>query len=252
MKTKNRHIMIVGGCGGMGIHIAQKLLNESTNLSLTTLPNTVCDKFKSTKNVSIIEADVTKESDDKNQFKKAIKKFGKIDHLIITVGVSHLGKLLDVGREEWDIIMNTNVWGILRTIQESVHYLKKGAKIVVIGSDVGFKPSHDIPLYSISKIALHSIITLLSQELPKFNISISGIAPYNTPPGMKRVFSKRKDKLICEPEDCNTPDWGNLPPTGRFIDVNTIANTVNFLLDSSNDYNGTIIPITGGYGMTIS
>jgi 3-oxoacyl-[acyl-carrier protein] reductase len=260
---KGKHILFVGGCGGIGGTTVEHLLKEDLKVSVTTLPEgNYTKKYRKTfrnaikdtdSEFSIIEADITIEKDIKRQISEAEKTFGSIDHLIITAGVSHLGKLLDVTREEWDLVFETNVWGTLRTIQETVPHLSEGAKIIVLGSDVGLgKPSHDIPLYSISKTALHSIITLLSQELPEKDISINGIAPYNTPPGMRNVYSKKNGELICEAEDPSTPDWGNLPPTGKFIDADTIAQTILCLLKVNSDLNGTIVPITGGYGLTIS
>jgi NAD(P)-dependent dehydrogenase (short-subunit alcohol dehydrogenase family) len=257
-----QHIVYIGGSGGMGMPTSKSLLKKGANLTITTLPNrpdiaTIDRSFQeiasqTNSKVQIIELDITKGNQIKEMLEKAEKSFGKIDKLIIAAGVSHLGSLLDVSRDEWDAIMDVNVWGILQTVQMAVPYFNKGARIVVFGSDVGFKPSHDIPLYSISKIALHTIVVLLAQELAKLGFSISGLAPYNTPPGMKWVYKKVDGKLVCGPEDCDTPDWGNLPPTGSFIDLQTIMKTVDYLLDSSHDLNGTIIPITGGYGMTVS
>ncbi len=263
IEVKGKHIHFVGGCGGIGSVSVKSLLEEGAKVSISTLPNgknieqsrKIFEKAsqKNDAEFKIIEADITVEKDITRLLKESEKAFGTIDHLVLAAGVSHLGKLLDVTRKEWDLLFDTNVWGILRTIQKAVPRLKKGAKIIVFGSDVGLgKPSHDIPLYSISKTALHSIITLLSQELPEKGISINGIAPYNTPPGMRKVYSIVDGKMICEPEDPNTPDWGNLPPTGKFIDTATIARTILYLLETNSDINGTIIPITGGYGLTVS
>jgi len=262
---KGKNILFIGGCGGIGKIASRLLLQEGVNLSITTLPDNpnidenkkffekIIQESHSLAKFQIIKTDITIPDHLTRLIKTAKETFGNIDHLVITAGVSHLGKLLDVSREEWDLVFDTNVWGVLHAIQEIAPHLEKGAKIVVIGSDVGLgKPSHDIPLYSISKVALHSIIMLLAQELPERGISICGIAPYNTPPGMRIVYRKEDDKLLCEPEDCNTPDWGNLPPTGKFIDVETLAKTIFFLLQASEDFNGTIIPITGGYGLTVS
>lgn len=261
---KNKHILFIGGCGGIGKPTAVELLTEGAKLSITTVEfnkatedakeifeNTVKDKGSG--DFHIIEADITNELDLAKQVKEAQSKFGDIDHLVIMAGVSHLGTILDVSRKEWDLIMNVNVWGVFRAIQETYRHLRKDSNIVVIGSDVGLgRPSHDIPLYSISKTALHSIILLLSQELPKFGISISGIAPYNTPPGMKYVYQQINNSLICEPEDCQTPDWGNLPPTGKFIEGTSLAKLTSFLLKTNGDFNGSIIPVTAGYGYTVS
>ncbi|MBU1132835.1 SDR family oxidoreductase [Patescibacteria group bacterium] len=261
---KDKHVLFIGGCGGIGKPTVVKLLLEGAKVSITSpvigkLTDEAKGLFENTikengfGDFHIIEADITKESDLTRQVKEAQSKFGNIDHLVIMAGVSHLGKMLDVTREEWDLIMDVNAWGVFRTIQESYKHLEKGANIVVVGSDVGLgKPSHDIPLYSVSKATLHSILQLLSQELPEYGISVSGIAPYNTPPGMKRVYQQVKERLLCEPEDCETPDWGNLPPTGKFIEGNSLAELVSFLLKTSGDFNGSIIPVTGGYGYTVS
>jgi NAD(P)-dependent dehydrogenase (short-subunit alcohol dehydrogenase family) len=264
-ELRGKHILFIGGCGGIGSVASRSLLQEGANLSITTLPDNPNNNAKrsffektvkesqSSAKFQIIETDITIDEHLRRLINTAEETLGIIDHLVITAGVSHLGKLLDVSREEWDLVFDTNVWGVLHSIQEITPHLKKGAKIVVIGSDVGLgKPSHDIPLYSISKGALHSIIMLLAQELPERGISICGIAPYNTPPGMSKVYRKKDGRLLCEAENCNTPDWGNLPPTGRFIDVETLARTIVFLLQASEDFNGTIIPITGGYGLTVS
>lgn len=261
---KGKHILFIGGCGGIGKPTVLKLLSEGANVSVTApvidqavneaiaffTDNTKDGNFGS---FHIIEADITRDADLTKQIEEANNKFGEIDHLVVMAGISHLGKMLDIERKEWDLIMDVNVWGVFRAIQKTYKHLKEGANIVVVGSDVGLgKPSHDIPLYSVSKAALHSVIQLLSQELPEYKISISGIAPYNTPPGMRRVYEQVKGKLVCKPEDCETPDWGNLPPTGRFIEGNSLAELTSFLLKSNGDFNGSIIPVTGGYGYTVS
>ena len=84
----NKNILIIGSSGQIGISIAKKLASENYNLGLHYNKNNkiLNQEFFKNKNVQYLKMNFYNKNSAINLIKKFIKKFKRIDGLIIASG----------------------------------------------------------------------------------------------------------------------------------------------------------------------
>lgn len=108
--------------------------------------------------------------------RKTIKVIEKIDVLINNAGITDIGSIRDKDIiKKTKIIMETNLYGTMRIIQEVLKKMKKGS-IINIGSKMAFYPSANRLAYSVSKGAIVSLSKQLAVELAP-DIRVNCISP---------------------------------------------------------------------------
>jgi len=75
-------------------------------------------------------------ADIKDAVSKTVERFGKLDIIFANAGIHRLNTILNLTEEEWDLIMDTNLKGLVFTLREAVPYLIEngGGAIVLMGS----------------------------------------------------------------------------------------------------------------------
>ena len=88
-----------------------------------------------------------------------MKRFGRIDSLVISMGWNRLAPFLDLEPEDWERIIATNYWSALALLKAILPVMIKQKKgnIVVIASVEGRKPTVLEPVYGALKAAQISL-----------------------------------------------------------------------------------------------
>lgn len=186
MKLKNKTIIVTGSSKGVGREICALLTNEGNNVVAVSRSRAeVVDEINEKGWEAIwVKADVSNEKDMENVFKRAIKKFRKVNGIINNAGIL-LSKPIDkTNYEEFDAIMKVNVRGVFIGCKLAKKYIKEGV-IVNAASDVGL-PHHgkkNLSAYTASKFAIIGLTEALAKEFyPK--IRVYAIAPHSIATGM--------------------------------------------------------------------
>lgn len=170
-------ILITGGSSELGKKIVEKFSNDGDIVYMATR-NT--NKLEVNRNrIRAIKLDITKDGDCKEAVAKIIKREGKLDILVNVAGHSLAGPTLDFTAEDYLSILNINVVGTFRIIQQVVPYMaeRKCGRIINITSLSGLVAFPNFGLYSSSKFALEALGLSLRYELAKNNVWITNIAP---------------------------------------------------------------------------
>jgi len=145
---KGKTVLLSGASGGIGSEIARMFDAEGSNLVLTYLADErgkkEIEELKGTLKGSYIEvpADLTKEEDVEEVFKKAEQEFKRIDTLVACAGVWSATKFVaDRTLEEWNRAFALNstadfllTRGFFRNLRK---YKEDHGSIVYIGSTAG-------------------------------------------------------------------------------------------------------------------
>jgi NAD(P)-dependent dehydrogenase (short-subunit alcohol dehydrogenase family) len=110
---------------------------------------------------------------------QAIAHFGQIDVLINDASIYYMGPIEAASLEDWQQIINTNLWGYIHTIHTLLpHFLERGeGTIVNISSIGGLDPiPYQVP-YTTSKFAVTGLTKSLRAELASKGIRVHGIYP---------------------------------------------------------------------------
>lgn len=195
-----------------------------------------------TKNIEIdiFKADLTKRTDVQNLIKFVLSKYNKIDVLINNAGISEFKLFTDVTDEDWNKIINTNLYSAFCVTQEAVKNMlnNKSGCIINISSIWGLVGSSCESIYSISKAGLDAMTKSLAKELGPSNIRVNSIAP-----GF--IDTKINSNLSAE----DIENIKNETPLQKLGTPSDIAKCLLWLVND-NFTTGQIISINGGWVIT--
>lgn len=243
---ENRVAVISGASRGIGRSIAYSLAKKGIkvianyNHSEEKALNLKEELKKEGIDIDIIQADVSKREDAEKLIKFVVSKYGKIDILINNAGISEYKLFTDETDEDWNRIINNNLYSAFVMCQEaSKEMLKnKSGCIINISSIWGMVGASLEVIYSVSKAGVDGLTKALAKELGPSNIRVNSIAPGIIDTEMNNDFTE---------EELN--DIKEKIPLEKIGKRKDIARCVNWIIDD--EYTtGQVISINGGWIIT--
>ena len=244
MKTLEGKIALVTGASkGIGAEIAKELASQGAK----TIVNYRTDKQGAESVVNSIEqeggnaiaiqADVAKQAEVKGLFTQIVEKVGKPDVIVNNAGVYTFEPVEVVTEKEFHRQFDSNVLGVILTIQEALKYFEKGSNIINVGSVASVMPTPASIVYSATKSAVDSITSTLAKELGPKGIRINAILPGPTQTEGNPVEGTEMENYIVS----NTP-------LGRIGQPKDMSSLVAFLAsDKAGWITGQKIVVSGGF-----
>ena len=127
---------------------------------------------------------------------QGIERFGQIDVLINNAGVCMSAPMSETTIEDWERIINVNLWGYIYTINALLpHFIdRQQGNIINVGSFGGKVPLPKMTAYCTSKFAITGLTETLRLELEPQGIHVSGVHPSVTNTDfMERAVFKDRD-----------------------------------------------------------
>jgi 3-oxoacyl-[acyl-carrier protein] reductase len=177
----------------------------------------------------------------KEAFLKASKEFGRIDILINNAGVTRDGLALRMKRDDWDVVIQTNLSGSFFCIQQVLPAMvrERWGRIVNITSVVGESGNAGQANYAASKAGLIGLTKSLAQELASRNITVNAVAPGFVETDMTGSLSDELKAKITE-----------RVPLKRIARPEEVAAAVKFLASDDAAYiTGHVLDVNGGMFM---
>ena len=238
--------IVTGASRGIGREIAKSLAKQ--NIKVIANYNNSEEKANELKKeleaegiiIDIVKADVSKREEIKNLVQYALENYGKIDILINNAGISEYKLFTDETDEDWNKVINTNLYSAFATSQEVIPNMikNKNGCIINISSVWGMVGASMEVLYSVSKAGIDGLTKALAKELGPSNIRVNAIAPGIVDTDMCKNFSKEELENIKEEI-----------PLERIGKVEDISKCINWLIND-NYTTGQIISINGGWIIT--
>lgn len=242
----NKVIIITGASRGIGREIARELAEEGEkvianyNKSEEAANNLKEELNKKNIEIDIVQADVSKREDAKKLAQYALKKYGRIDVLINNAGIAEYKLFTDETDEDWQKIMNTNLYSAFVMSQEVIPNMihnKKGC-IINMSSAWGVVGGSLEVIYSVSKAGLDGLTKALAKELGPSNIRVNSIAPGMINTKMNDKFNKEEIEELKEEI-----------PLEKIGEPSDIAKCVKWLIEDTYT-TGQVISINGGWIIT--
>lgn len=245
MEDKNV-ILITGASRGIGRALAYGLAQDESNIIIANYnksedkANELKEKLISEgKNIEIYKADVSKRNDVEEMVNFVLNKYGKIDVLINNAGISFVKMFTDVSDEDWNYVMNTNLYSVFVTSQEVAKNMisRKSGVIINISSIFGVIGASCESIYSVTKAGIDAMTKSLAKEFSYSNIRVNSIAPGLIDTEMNNDLTEEDIKEL----------EGEIP-LGRMGKPEELVSTVKMLIE--NTYiTGQVIEINGGWHM---
>lgn len=128
-----------------------------------------------------VSADVRQEDDVKSVVEKAMDRFGRIDVVVNSAGVSMSARtrLADSTSEEWHKIIDTNLTGTYLMCRETLRHLENSPDgyILNVQSTGAYRASPGVSLYAASKFGVRALSEALIEEYRNSNIRLTSVSP---------------------------------------------------------------------------
>lgn len=125
--------------------------------------------------VFITEADVTDAASVTTAVTAGTAHFGRLDYVIANAGVGQRGGVVTAPWDDLDLLIRTNVDGVLHTIRAGVPVIQRGERggsVVIVSSVVANMTAPYAASYSASKAFVSSIARSLRLELEHDGIAV--------------------------------------------------------------------------------
>lgn len=174
--SNSKVVVITGVSSGIGRAAATKFAQKGCQV-FGTVRNT--EKAQAIPGVALIEMDIREESSVRRGIDAIVAQAGRIDVLVNSAGVTLLGATEETSVSEAQTLFDTNLFGLLRTIQAVLPHMRKrrSGRIVNVSSVLGFLPAPYMGLYSASKHAVEGFSETLDHEVRQFGIRVALVEP---------------------------------------------------------------------------
>ncbi len=242
----NRVAVVTGGSRGIGREIALTLCRAGFDLVVASPEieknEEVAEKIRAcsgealTVNLNLLSFDSIRES-----FAKVLERFGRIDVLVNNAGITKDGLALRMKREDWDRVLQINLYGAFFACQQVLPVMMKQryGRIINIASVVGESGNAGQANYVASKAGLIGLTKALAQEMAARDITVNAVAPGFIDTDMTAVLSEEvREKLLAQ------------VPLRRLGRPEEIAAAVRFLASDEAGYiTGHVLNVNGGMYM---
>ena len=239
-------ILITGASRGIGRALAYGLARDESNIVIANY-NKSEDKANELKkeltllgkNIEIYKADVSKRNEVEEMVSFVLNKYGKIDVLINNAGISFVKMFIDVSDEDWNYVINTNLYSVFVTSQEVAKNMisRKSGVIINVSSIFGVIGASCESIYSVTKAGIDAMTKSLAKEFSYSNIRVNSIAPGLIDTEMNNDLSEDDIKALEEEI-----------PLGRMGRPEELVSTVKMLIE--NTYiTGQVLNVDGGMVM---
>ena len=249
---KDKTAVITGGGSGIGKAIALLFAKQGAHVCVLeknqdAAKETTDEINKATGLSSPYPVDVSNQSEMISVMNFIQSKSGKIDILVNSAGIAHIGKLGTTSEADFDKIYNVNVKGIYNSMYAAIpHMMAQKSGIILnlasVASTVGIS---DRFAYSMSKGAVASMTLSVAKDYVKEGIRCNCISPgrVHTPfvDGFIKTNYPGKEEEMFE-------KLSNTQPIGRMAKPDEIAYLALYLCsDEASFITGSDYPIDGGF-----
>lgn len=250
--------LVTGSIGGIGYAIAERLAAEGANLVLNGLcpldeGQAAARKMAESQGVEVLfdPADLCDVSAIEAMIARGGERFGGVDILVNNAVVRNPSTIEDMTPEKWDTALAVNLSSALHGIRLSLPHMKaqKWGRIINMSSVYGFRGAEERVDYVTTKTALIGLTRAVALEVAAHGITCNALSPGSVP---SPAILGKIDAMAAEQgesvEDVTRAYIGERHPTGRFVEMSSVAAMAAFLCSPAGaDITGAVLPVDGGW-----
>ena len=249
---QNKIAVVTGAGSGIGRAIAERFARQGAKVFVLDLNAAATDEAVREiqalgGKAHAIAVNVSDQRLVKDALASVAQQAGRIDILVNSAGVSHIGRLDNTTEEDFERIFQVNVKGVYNMMQAVIHQMKQqGGGIILnmasVASSTGIAERF---AYSMSKGAVLSMTLSVAKDYIKDNIRCNCISP-------ARVHTSFVDNFLAKNYPGNEKEMfdklSKTQPIGRMGRPDEVAALALYLCsDEASFVTGCDYPLDGGF-----
>jgi 2-keto-3-deoxy-L-fuconate dehydrogenase len=244
--------VITGGGSGIGKAIAELFAQQDATVYILELNSETAQQTLDSiqakgKRAFVLSCNVSDQKQVTGLINQIVQQAGRIDILVNSAGIAHIGKLESTGEADIDRIYNVNVKGVYNTMYAVIEQMKKQGQGVIlnlcsVAASVGVAERF---AYSMSKGAVEAMTYSVAKDYLQHHIRCNCISPARIHTSfvdgfLKTNYPGREQEMF--------EKLSKTQPIGRMGKPEEVAALALYLCaDESGFVTGTNYPIDGGF-----
>ncbi len=185
-------VLVTGASTGIGRKITEHLASKGHFVYAGARKEEDLKALGAIKNVQAIRLDVTRQADI-DAAVETIRKAGRGLHgLVNNAGIAAVGSIADTSLEEFDLVMQVNVYGPYRVSKSFAPLLVESkGRVTTIGSISGVLAGRDLAAYSMSKHAIEAFTDSYAAQMAPLGVTVNVVEPGNYNSDIGKNATKR-------------------------------------------------------------
>jgi len=240
---KNRNAVITGGAQGIGLAIAERLLESGASVSIwdrdESLLKETSDSLSTKGNVQPFKMDVIDLESVRNAAEKTKELLGNIEILVCNAGIAGpTAKIWEYPPAEWQKVIDIDLTGVFNCLHivSPIMIERNYGRIVNVASIAGKDGNPNAAPYSAAKAGVIALTKSLGKELAAYDISVNCITP-----------AAAKTRIFDQISEDHINYMLSKIPRNRFLKVEEAASMVAWLCSEENSFTtGGVFDLSGG------
>ena len=255
MRVKDKVVVLTGAASGIGRATAILFAKEGaiqvlSDIDEKGLKETLSLIKEGKDKITSMKVDVRKPVEVKNMIDSTVKKFGRIDVLIVNAGVVRVGQIEEFPDADYDLLVDVNLKGTHYTCKYAVPYFKKqrSGSIITLASVAAHIGQVNHANYCSTKAGILGYTRALALDLAPYNVRVNSVSPgaTDTPMLQSDVAKQAKDRGV--KYDVIKKEFELEGVLGRWAKPEEIATGILFLASEESSYmTGADLRMDGGW-----
>lgn len=239
----SRVAVVTGASGGLGRAICDNLRTqglEVLRVDVVGEESFVADVGSSVGNEAMVE--------------EALRRWGRLDVLILNATHQHVAPLPEFAEADWDRVVAVGLKGPYLAIKHAWPHLtaRPGGRIVMTASANAYLGEPFKVAYNAAKAGLLGVLRTAAIEGATLGLTVNAVAPglMLTPLIERQLAAQVATRGV--PRDEIVAEWVARHPAKRALDVEEVAAVIGFLASpAASGVNGACVPVDLGLTATI-
>jgi (+)-trans-carveol dehydrogenase len=185
-----------------------------------------------------------------------VAELGRLDIVVANAGIGSYGQAADIGIEQWNVMIETNLSGVWHTVKASLPHIRaggRGGSIILTSSICGVLGTANLAHYVSAKHGVVGLMRVLANELGPEKIRVNTVNPttVDTP-----IFHNSPTyALFAAPGAATIPTRDEVAPLAAHLNILPVpwvepvdvSNAVVFLASDLARYvTGVVLPVDAG------